>query len=194
MERVRFAADFMPRSQMVAMMEQELGPDWRGKFHEFEYQPTAAASIGQVHRARLLDGSWVAVKVQYPGVAESVDSDLNTLGKLLVMSRLLPKGLYLDRTIDVARKELAWETDYLREAEATERFRALLEHSSEFLVPRIYRNLSTSKVLVMDWMQGIPLDRCVTLPSSIRDKVNEAGEIRMSYFDLDRWRTHTKSI
>lgn len=162
----------MPRSQMIATMERELGPTWESKFQEFDYHPRAAASVGQVHRAQLLDGTAVAVKIQYPGVAESIDSDLNTLGKLLILSKLLPKGLYLERTIEVARKELAWETDYHREAEAMERFRGLLAQSSEFLVPRVYHDLSTTKVLVMEWMEGVSLDRCITLPQSLRDKVS----------------------
>ena len=61
------------------------------------------------------DGRAVAVKIQYPGIADSIDSDLNNLSLLLTASRLLPKGLYLDKTIEVARMELGWECDYIRE-------------------------------------------------------------------------------
>jgi aarF domain-containing kinase len=173
MEKVRFAADFMPVSQMYSVMERELGEDWRSKFLEFEDKPVSAASIGQVHYAKTLENETVAVKIQYPGIAESIYSDLNMLKMLLLMSKWLPKGLYLDRTIEVARKELTWETDYRRELEATEKFNQLMKgYDSSFLVPKVYRNLSTSKVLVTEWMDGVSLDRCITLPQSIRNKVN----------------------
>lgn len=185
MERVRFGADFMPKSQLIATMESEYGSEWHSKFQEFEYQPRAAASVGQVHRAKIFDGTSVAVKVQYPGIAESIDSDLNTLSTLLVLSKLLPKGLYLERTIEVARKELSWEVDYCREAESTEDFGRLLMGSHEFLVPRVYRELSTSKVLVLEWMEGFPLDRCATLPSYIRDKVKGFNTLRKT-LEFDR--------
>jgi aarF domain-containing kinase len=172
MERVRFGADFMPTTQLFAVMEQELGRDWRSNFLEFESRPSAAASIGQVHRAKTREGKLVAVKVQYPGVAESIKSDLSTLKALLIMSKWLPKGLYLDRTIEIARKELTWEVDYLREAAAAERFRELLKGHLHFVVPQMYCHMSTSKVLVMEWMDGVSLDRCVTLPSHIRNYVS----------------------
>jgi predicted unusual protein kinase regulating ubiquinone biosynthesis (AarF/ABC1/UbiB family) len=73
------------------------------------------------------DGTRVAVKVQYPGVAASIESDLSYLRTLASMSSLLPKGLYLDNTIKVARRELGWECDYVREAESTETFRGLVD-------------------------------------------------------------------
>src|SRR6202012_4110159 len=105
----------------------ELGKDWRSKFLKFEDKPASAASIGQVHYAKTLEGDTVAVKIQYPGISESISSDLNMLKMLLLMSKWLPKGLYLDRTIEVAKKELTWETDYKRELEATERFYQLIK-------------------------------------------------------------------
>lgn len=105
-DRVRDNADFMPTEQMLKQMEEQLGPDWRDVLLEFEEQPFAAASIGQVHRAVLPDGRHVAVKVQYPGVAESIDSDINNLLGLLQMTGLVPKGLYVERVLETAKKEL----------------------------------------------------------------------------------------
>ena len=96
-------------------MVAELGPDWRANFLKFEEKPFSAASIGQVHRATTLAGADVVVKVQYPGVAESISSDLGYLRSLLTASSFLPKGLFLDNTIKVATSELNWECDYVRE-------------------------------------------------------------------------------
>jgi len=97
------------------VLVEELGPEWREKFKEFEENPFSAASIGQVHRASLHSGEKVIVKVQYPGVAESVVSDLNYLKSLLLFSNFFPDGLFLDNTIRVASLELEGECNYVRE-------------------------------------------------------------------------------
>jgi aarF domain-containing kinase len=155
--RVQDSADYMPPSQRDKVLASNLGPDWRDLFSSFEEKPMAAASIGQVHHARLKStGERVAVKVQYPGVADSIDSDLSNLSILLTASRLLPKGLYLDKTIANARTELAWECDYIREAECGQRFRNLLaEEEAVFLVPKIYPEASGKQVLTMEYMEGV---------------------------------------
>lgn len=155
--RVQDSADYMPASQRDKVLASNLGPDWRDLFSSFEEKPMAAASIGQVHQARLkFTGERVAVKVQYPGVANSIDSDLSNLSILLTASRLLPKGLYLDKTIANARTELAWECDYIREAECGQRFRRLLaEEESVFRVPKIYPEASGKQVLTMEYMEGV---------------------------------------
>ena len=92
LDRVRQNADYMPKRQLEYQLTSQLGKDWRSKLHSFEEIPIAAASIGQVHRAKLLDGTEVAMKVQYPGVAESIASDLSNLKRLVTMTNLLPAG------------------------------------------------------------------------------------------------------
>lgn len=109
LERVKQAADYMPKRQLEAQLESQLGADWRSKVLEFDPIPIAAASIGQVHRAKLLDGTEVAMKIQYPGVAESIDSDLMNLKRLVQMTNLLPPGLFVDKIIEVAKVELKAE-------------------------------------------------------------------------------------
>jgi aarF domain-containing kinase len=99
---VKQAADYMPKAQLEKQLVKELGPEWRSKFLDFDMVPMAAASIGQVHKARLLDNSEVAVKVQYPYVADSITSDLNNLRMLVNMSNVLPPGLFIDQIIKVA--------------------------------------------------------------------------------------------
>ena len=95
------------------MLEKELGNNWRDHFKEFSEKPFAAASIGQVHFARLKkNGRAVAVKIQYPGVKESIDNDLKNLTRLMQYSGAFPKSMFLDQLIANTRKELFQECDY----------------------------------------------------------------------------------
>lgn len=155
--RVQNNANYMPRGQLERVMSKQLGKHWRTDlFSSFEDYPLAAASIGQVHSGVLLDENYtpVAIKIQYPGVAKSIDSDLNNLMLLLTASRFLPEGLFLDKTIANARTELKWECDYLREAQALERFADLLKDDESFTVPKVIHKASTQRVVTMERMWG----------------------------------------
>uniref|UniRef100_A0A8C4W2P0 ABC1 atypical kinase-like domain-containing protein n=1 Tax=Gopherus evgoodei TaxID=1825980 RepID=A0A8C4W2P0_9SAUR len=121
-ERVRHSADFMPTKQMMGVLNSELGPEWRRRLAWFEERPFAAASIGQVHLAQLLDGRNVAMKIQYPGIAQSINSDVRNLISLLSLSNALPEGLFPEHAIEVMSRELALECDYKREAACATRF------------------------------------------------------------------------
>jgi len=170
LQRVQDSADYMPASQRDKVIANDLGSSWRDLFTSFEEKPMAAASIGQVHGAVLKTGQAVAVKVQYPGVADSISSDLNNLSLLLHASKLLPKGLYLDKTIANARTELAWECDYVREAEAAKRFGGLLADDSEvFTVPKIIDEASGKQVLTMERMDGIAVTKIKSFSQEQRD-------------------------
>lgn len=122
-------------------MEAELGPRWRECFQEFEEKPFAAASIGQVHRGVMKDGQEVAIKVQYPGVAKGIESDIDNLGGIMKMWNIFPRGMFLDNLMSVAKRELAWEVNYVREAECTKKFRDLLEPYSDYYVPMVVGKL-----------------------------------------------------
>lgn len=170
LQRVQDSADYMPASQRDKVIANDLGSNWRDMFSSFEEKPMAAASIGQVHGAVLKTGEAVAVKVQYPGVADSISSDLNNLSLLLHATKLLPKGLYLDKTIANARTELAWECDYVREAEAARRFHQLLADDSEvFKVPKIIDEASGKQVLTMERMDGIAVTKIKSFSQEQRD-------------------------
>jgi len=170
LQRVQDSADYMPASQRDTVIADNLGTDWKDMFQSFDEKPMAAASIGQVHGAVLKSGEAVAVKVQYPGVADSISSDLNNLSLLLHATKLLPKGLYLDKTIANARTELAWECDYVREAEAARRFRELLADDTEvFSVPKIINEASGKQVLTMERMEGIAVTRVKSFSQEQRD-------------------------
>lgn len=101
LERVRAGADVMPRGQLSGQLSSQLGPDWQGRLAHFEWTPAAAASIGQVHAAVLHDGRRVAMKVQYPGVARSIESDVDNLMRLIRVANVLPKGMYVENAVKV---------------------------------------------------------------------------------------------
>lgn len=116
-EKARQSANIMPERQLDQVLIEALGPDWEDNFKEFNRRPFAAASIGQVHKAQLQDGSWVAMKIQYPGVANSIDSDLNNLKRLMDYTGVFPKTMFLGDFIKNTRVELKEECDYVLEAE-----------------------------------------------------------------------------
>ncbi|KAJ3191567.1 hypothetical protein HK101_007594 [Irineochytrium annulatum] len=172
--RVQNSANYMPDSQLNRVMSNEFNTkDWRSLYKSFEAIPVAAASIGQVHRAVTLDGKDVAVKVQYPGVARSIDSDLDYLRALATMGSFLPKGMYLDNTIRVARVELGWECDYKREADAMRRFRGMIEGLEGLNIPRVVDELSTGKVLTSDFVEGLTIGRIGHVSQAARDSIGD---------------------
>jgi hypothetical protein len=171
--KVQNAGSCMPQYQLRKVLEKSWGDDWLSKFQSFEFEPIAAASIGQVHRGVLVDGTRVAVKVQYPGVAKSIDSDLKSLSLILTASSILPKGLYLEKSIQAARKELGWETDYLREAHYIKAFNRELENNSDYYTPKLIEELSSDMVLTMEWIPGMPLSEAIHLDQTAKDRIGD---------------------
>ncbi|XP_041090582.1 atypical kinase COQ8B, mitochondrial [Polyodon spathula] len=170
-ERVRQSADFMPAWQMTKVLSEELGPAWREKLASLEERPFAAASIGQVHLGVLHDGREIAMKIQYPGIAQSIRSDVNNLLSVLKLSVVLPAGLFADSSIDTLQRELEWECDYNREAASAKRFRALLKGDPFFCVPEVVDELTTKRIIAMELVSGVPLDRCVDLDQDTRNEI-----------------------
>lgn len=103
-DRVRQAADYMPDWQVEKVMLAEMGPDWRSKLTKFEEKPFAAASIGQVHRGTMPNGMEVAVKIQYPGVGTSIESDIDNLVGMLKVWDVFPPGIFIDNVVKVCFK------------------------------------------------------------------------------------------
>uniref|UniRef100_A0A8C1NG72 Atypical kinase COQ8A, mitochondrial n=1 Tax=Cyprinus carpio TaxID=7962 RepID=A0A8C1NG72_CYPCA len=172
-DRVRQSADFMPIKQMMKALNNDLGPNWRDKVDLFEERPFAAASIGQVHLARMKDGREVAMKIQYPGVAQSINSDVNNLMTVLSMSNALPEGLFPDHLIDVMRRELALECDYIREAKCARKFKELLKDHPFFYVPEVIDELSSQHVLTTELVPGFPLDQADGLSQELKNEICE---------------------
>uniref|UniRef100_A0A671XHA3 Atypical kinase COQ8A, mitochondrial n=1 Tax=Sparus aurata TaxID=8175 RepID=A0A671XHA3_SPAAU len=170
-DRVRQSADFMPIKQMTKALNSDLGPNWRDKLESFEERPFAAASIGQVHLARMKDGREVAMKIQYPGVAQSINSDVNNLMTVLSMSNALPEGLFPEHLIDVMRKELTLECDYIREAQCAKKFKELLKDHPFFYVPDVIDELSSRHVLTTELVPGFPLDQADDLSQELKNEI-----------------------
>ncbi|MFN9377236.1 MAG: ABC1 kinase family protein [Novosphingobium sp.] len=167
--RLRDSAHYMPPSQLNQVLIGEWGKDWRRRFARFEATPIAAASIGQVHRATLPDGRVVAMKVQYPGVAASIDADVDNVATLLRLSTLLPDTLDIAPLLAEAKQQLREEADYLREAEQMRRYGALLAGNPAFVVPTPVEELSGERVLVMDFIPGAPIDTLEGADQATRD-------------------------
>ncbi|KAK8693728.1 hypothetical protein V6N13_071298 [Hibiscus sabdariffa] len=168
---VRQGADVMPRSQLNQVLDAELGPGWSSKLTSFDYEPLAAASIGQVHRAVTKDGMEVAMKIQYPGVANSIESDIENVKLLLDYTNLIPEGLYLDRAMKVAKEELSRECDYQLEASNQKRFRDMLSGCEGFYVPLVVDDISSKRVLTTELVSGVPIDKVALLDQGTRNYV-----------------------
>lgn len=172
-DRVREGADFMPGHQLETQMSSQLGSEWQSEFAEFDMQPFAAASIGQVHRAVLHDGREVAVKVQYPGVAESIDSDISNLMMVLNGTGLLPKGLYIDNVLAATKIELVQECDYIREAACCVQFRELLKDVPNVETLVVIPELCTERVLTTEMLNGVTLEKLQEADQETRDLVSK---------------------
>ncbi|MEM7718545.1 MAG: AarF/ABC1/UbiB kinase family protein [Pseudomonadota bacterium] len=171
MARLRAEADFMPPKQLKQVLNAELNEGWLSHFTRFDVRPVAAASIGQVHRARLKDGRDVAIKVQYPGIAKSIDSDVANVGRLIKLSGLIPPGLELAPFLDEARVQLHDEADYVKEAAHLEMFHTLLSQDDRFVLPGLFSELSSPRVLAMEFVGSVPIEAVEDMSQDIRDRV-----------------------
>lgn len=144
----------LPFAEVEPVLRAELGPLWRGRFEAFDESATAAASLGQVHRATW-QGRPVAVKIQYPGVREALAADLRLVSAMSRVAALVARGLALPPLIAELRDRLTEELDYEHEGRAQERFAVAYDADPDVLVPHVL--LATPRVLVTDWLDGTPL-------------------------------------
>lgn len=158
LSRLRSDADALPLSQLEPVLAEAWGANWISEFSQFSYQPIAAASIGQVHKAVLRSGETLAIKVQYPGVRRSIDSDIDNVATLLRWSRMLPESLDLTPLLTDAKSQLHAETDYQLEARSMQRFSHWLSGRDEWLIPEVQSQLSGPSVLAMTFAEGQPLE------------------------------------
>lgn len=171
--RMRDDAQHMPPKQLQTVLNAQWGVGWYSRFARFELRPFAAASIGQVHRATLPDGTELAIKVQYPGVRGSIDSDVDNVATLLRLPGLLPRGMDISPLLIEAKRQLRAEADYSAEAQHLARFGTLLAGDDRFALPQLHAPLCTDQVLVMQYMDSVSLDSLADAPQDVRNNVAE---------------------
>jgi predicted unusual protein kinase regulating ubiquinone biosynthesis (AarF/ABC1/UbiB family) len=169
--RLRADAKAMPMSQLASVLDKHWGHGWDRHFRQFSFTPVAAASIGQVHLAQTKDGRRLAIKVQYPGVRQSIDSDVDNVATLLRISGLLPSSLDVGPLLLEAKRQLHAEADYLGEGAWLRRYTELLADAPEFMLPEVHADLTTESVLAMSCMGGVPVESLRHAPQAERDRV-----------------------
>lgn len=171
MGTLRDRATFMPSRQLEKVLAAEWGSDWRGQFAEFQIRPIAAASIGQVHRAVTHDGRTLAIKVQYPGIRESIDADVDNVASLLKMSTMIPPQIDLGPLLTEAKLQLHEEADYRREGEQMQNYARLLADEDGFVVPQLDEEFTRGRVLAMSFEPGDPIEELENESQDLRNDV-----------------------
>ncbi|MCR9547308.1 ABC1 kinase family protein [Vibrio antiquarius] len=171
LSRLRSNADPMPAKQLNAVMESSLGTNWKAEFLSFNFKPIASASIGQVHQAYSDAGDNLAVKVQYPGIRKSIDSDVDNVGTLLKVVGLIPESVDYKGLLEEAKKQLHDEADYTREAQFAIRYHDALKEHPHFVVPKIHTESCSDSVLAMEFIDGVPIEHIEHYDQSTRDFV-----------------------
>ncbi len=170
----------------VRVIRADLGAHPRELFAEWESDPFAAASIGQVHRAITHAGERVAVKVQYPGIARAIENDLKGLSMLETMIAPIGRRYQTKETLDEIKSVFLAETDYRLEAETVEAFRRVHAGDSEIVVPRVMHSLSSKRVLTLEFMGGI--DYAAFCKQASDEDRSAAGETLARFMFRSLWR------
>ena len=187
---LRDSANTMPDSQIRRVMGQAYGKGWEERFEVFDYEPIAAASIGQVHRVQTRDGRDLALKIQYPGVAKSINSDVDNMALFLRMANVLPVDLDVSGIIAETKRQLRQEADYTIEANYLRDYYELVRDDSRFIVPKVHDDLTTRHILAMDFVEGEPLETLGEegVSQALRDRVGKRLE-ELMFRELFEFRT-----
>ncbi len=164
--KLQDSAPGLPAATVHEVLTAELGPDWRDDLTSFDDEPVAAASIGQVHRATWRDGQPVAVKIQYPGAAKALLSDLANVSRAAKMATLWIPGIEIGPILEELRGRMAEELDYRLEASNQQTFADAFAGDPHVAVPSVLA--SSERVIVAEWLDGIPLSTIITDGSAAR--------------------------
>ncbi|MDX5367199.1 MAG: AarF/UbiB family protein [Alphaproteobacteria bacterium] len=154
-------------------MRAELGPGWEKRFGSFEREAAAAASLGQVHRASSLDGEALAVKLQYPDMQSAVDADLKQLGMIFSIHRRMDRAIDTREIHAEIGERLREELDYRREAAHMRLYADIFRDDQRIAVPRVFDELSTRRLLTMNWLDGRPILSFRDHPLEERNRIAE---------------------
>jgi len=169
--KLQEAAPPLPAKTVHQVMKDQMGVKWRSKFLSFDDKPAASASIGQVHKAIWKDGREVAVKVQYPGAAEALVSDLNQIQRFAKVFALFMPGLEMKPLLDELRLRIVEEVDYEYEAEAQRHYAKIFAGDPDIAIPDVL--FASPQTLVSTWMDGTPLSKIIS--KGTRAQRNRAG-------------------
>jgi predicted unusual protein kinase regulating ubiquinone biosynthesis (AarF/ABC1/UbiB family) len=169
--RLQESAPPLPTRTVHQVLAADLGPQWREQFAEFDDKPAAAASIGQVHKARWQDGRAVAVKIQYPGAGRALLNDFTQLSRVARLFAVLMPGLEMRPLLAELRSRIAEELDYNLEAQAQQAFADAYAGDPDISVPNVVA--VTDQVLISEWMDGTPLSKIISDGS--QDERDRAG-------------------
>jgi predicted unusual protein kinase regulating ubiquinone biosynthesis (AarF/ABC1/UbiB family) len=185
--RLRDAAPKVRFADMRKVIESELAEPLKETFESFDQTPVAAASIGQVYRARLHDGRDVAVKVQYPGVAQAVRADMQNLGMILRLMKQVAPGLDVKATAEEVRARIGEELDYELEAQNQRSLARIFRGHPFIVVPDVVTSLSREKVIVTEFVRGAGFEEMKQMDQATRDRI---GEIVFRFFFGCMYRHH----
>ncbi|HTL58938.1 MAG TPA: AarF/ABC1/UbiB kinase family protein [Candidatus Limnocylindrales bacterium] len=174
LDELHYSAPPMHWALLREMVENELGDDPENLFASFSKRAFAAASLGQVHAGRLRSGEEVAVKIQYPGIARTIGEDFRNLALFLLPGRLDKDWEHVKNQMDDLRMRLERETDYQAEAAMLAKARSVFREEDGILIPKVYPELSTARVLTMERIEGVHLDEFLRGNPSQEER-NEAG-------------------
>jgi predicted unusual protein kinase regulating ubiquinone biosynthesis (AarF/ABC1/UbiB family) len=167
----------LPFAEIEPVLCAELGLHWRDHFEQFDQQPVAAASIGQVHRA-IMQGEHVAVKIQYPGIAEVMVADVRALSLALRATSLVARGMAMPPLVAELRTRLGEELDYEQEASWQNTFEEAYRDDPDVLVPRVL--LASRRVMVSQWLDGVPFAQLAL--SGTPEQRDHAGKLYQRFF------------
>jgi predicted unusual protein kinase regulating ubiquinone biosynthesis (AarF/ABC1/UbiB family) len=175
--KLQDSAPPMPTASVHRVLAEDLGADWRDRFERFDDAPAASASIGQVHRAVWADGRDVAVKIQYPGAATALMSDLRQISRVTRVAAGWVPGIELGPILDELRDRMAEELDYRLEADAQATFAEAFADDPQFAVPAVVEGAQS--VIISEWLEGIPLSQIIA--SGTQEERDAAAQLYLEF-------------
>ncbi len=175
--KLQESAPPLPAATVHKVLAEDLGPDWRSSFADFDDRPAAAASIGQVHRAVWHDGRDVAVKIQYPGAGKALTNDFTQLSRAGRLFGVLMPGLDVKPMLEELRARVVEELDYRLEAASQQAFADAFAADPDIAVPQVLT--ATDHVLVSEWMDGTPLAEIIA--SGTQEQRNSTGLLLLRF-------------
>ncbi len=171
MQKLQSEAPPMGAAFVKRRMMAELGPDWQARFGSFDLKPAAAASLGQVHRATAKDGAALACKLQYPDMQSAVEADLSQLELVFALHRRMDPSIDTREIAKEIGERVREELDYEREARHAALYARALDDVDEVRVPRVHLELSTKRLLSLEWLEGEKILGFTEAPVEIRNRL-----------------------